>query len=264
MIRFATLSSGSSGNCTAVWNEEGLVLIDMGTSCRKTVSTLNELGFSASDVSAVLITHEHVDHISGIRVFAKHYPTCFYGTRSTKRYLEDSSIIGPSQDFREFEKGISFEAGGFRIIPFATNHDSRTCSGFRLEREGRAVALATDIGSVDDGVRQYLSGCGIVGIEANYDEIMLRTGPYAPSLQARIKSPFGHLSNSDCAAEVARLIDEEGVRNIVLMHISDKNNTPEMAMVACIGAAEDRGIPEDSYRLIAAPRYGVSEILELD
>ena len=264
MIRFATLSSGSSGNCTAVWNEEGLVLIDMGTSCRKTVNALNEIGMSAADVSAVLITHEHVDHVSGIKVFTKHYPTCLYGTKSTRKFLEDSSIISPVQDFAEFEKDTPFQAGGFRIIPFATNHDSRTCSGFRLERGGQAVAVATDIGSVDDGVRQYLSGCGIVGLEANYDEVMLRTGPYPPSLQARIRSPFGHLSNSDCAREVARLIDEEGVRNIVLMHISDKNNTPQMALVACIGAAEDRGIPENSFRLIAAPRYGISEILELD
>jgi len=264
MIRFATLSSGSSGNCTAVWNEEGLVLIDMGISCRRAVNALNSLGFSARDVSAVLVTHEHTDHVSGLRVFCSHYGTELYGTRSTKLFLEDNGLIPPFQEFREFDRGQTFSAGGFNVVPFPTSHDSRTCTGFRLERGNCAVAVATDIGMVDDGVREHFRGCGIVALEANYDEMMLRNGPYPPSLQARIRSPFGHLSNRDCAAEAARLVSQENVRKIVLMHISDKNNTPKLALVTCIAAIEDEGIPEEDYRIIAAPRYDVGEVLELD
>lgn len=264
MICFATLFSGSSGNCTAVWNEEGVVLIDMGVSCRRAVTALNELGIAASDVSAVLITHEHVDHISGLKIYGKHYGTPFYGTRSTKLYMEDNGCLEPFHEFVEVEKGRRFSVGGFEITPFATSHDSRTCCGYRLERDGKAVAVATDIGTVDDDVRECLRGCGIVALESNYDDYMLRTGPYPPSLQARIRSPFGHLSNSACAAEVARLVSEESVKNVVLMHISDKNNTPQMALVSCIAAAEDAGVTEDCYHIIAAPRDHTSEVLRLD
>ena len=264
MIKFATLASGSSGNCTAVWNDEGLVLIDLGISCRKTINALNSLGFSASDVSSVLITHEHVDHVAGLKVFCSHYDTELCGTASTRRYLEDNGLIHPFQRFREFTHGSRFTAGGFIVDPFPTSHDSRTCTGFRIERGENSVAVVTDVGRIDDLIREKIHGCGIVALESNYDDLMLAHGPYAPSLKARIRSPQGHLSNADCAREVARLVTEENVRQIVLMHLSDKNNTPQLALVSCISAAEDLGAAEDAYRIIAAPRSEISEILELD
>ena len=264
MIRFATLASGSSGNCTAVWNEEGLVLIDLGISCRKAISALNTLGFSVTDVSGILITHEHVDHVSGLKVFCSHYDVELFGTSGTRKYLLDTGLIQPFQRFMEFTQGDRFTAGGFDIDPFPTSHDSRTCTGFRLERDGKAVAVVTDVGRIDDRIRSKMYGCGIVALESNYDEVMLRNGQYAPSLKARIMSPQGHLSNSECAREVARLVAEENVGKIVLMHLSDKNNTPQLALVSCISAAEDMGVTEDRYRLIAAPRSEISEILELD
>ncbi|MBR4928847.1 MAG: MBL fold metallo-hydrolase [Oscillospiraceae bacterium] len=264
MIRFATLASGSSGNCTAVWNDEGLVLIDMGISCRRTISALNSLGFSVSDVSSVLITHEHIDHVAGLKVFCSHYDIELCGTASTKRYLLDNGMIHPFQRFREFTHGECFSAGGFNVDPFPTSHDSRTCTGFRLGRGDKAVAVVTDVGRIDDLIREKMHGCGIVALESNYDDMMLTNGQYAPSLKARIRSPRGHLSNADCAREVARLVTEENVGQVVLMHLSDKNNTPQLALVSCISAAEDMGMPEDRYRIIAAPRSEISEILELD
>lgn len=264
MIRFATLASGSSGNCTAVWNEEGLLLIDLGISCRRIVNSLGELGFSASDVSSVLVTHEHIDHISGLKVFCSHYDTELCCTRSTMLYLGDNGMVQPFQKFREITHGEAFSSGGFTVRPFPTSHDSRTCTGFRLERGSSAVAVLTDVGRIDDGIRENLRGCGIVAIESNYDELMLKNGVYPPSLKARIMSPQGHLSNSECAREVARLVAEEDVRQIVLMHLSDKNNTPRMALVSSVAAIEDEGIQEDSYRILAAPRNDVSEVLSLD
>lgn len=264
MIRFATLASGSSGNCTAVWNEEGLILIDLGISCRRIVSALNSLGFSASDVSSVLITHEHVDHVSGLKVFCSHYDTELCCTAGTRTYLDDYGMVKPFQRFREITYGEPFSAGGFTVRAFPTSHDSRTCTGFRLERGSGAVAVATDIGKIDDEVRAFFRGCGLVALESNYDDMMLRDGEYPPSLKARIMSPRGHLSNSECSREVARLVAEDGVRQIMLMHLSDKNNTPGIALVASVAALEDEGIEEGSYRILAAPRNEISEVLSLD
>lgn len=264
MIRFATLASGSSGNCTAVWNEEGIILIDLGISCRRIVNSLNSLGLSAGDVSSVLITHEHVDHVNGVRVFCSHYGAELCCTRETRGYLTDYGMISGTQAVREFSHGDCFSAGGFTVRPFSTSHDSRTCTGFRIERGKDAVAVVTDVGRMDDGIRGMLHGCGIVALESNYDEDMLRGGEYPPSLKARIMSSRGHLSNSECAREIARLVAEDDVRKIVLMHLSDKNNTPQVALVTSIAAVEDQGIPEDMYRIIAAPRNEPSEILELN
>ncbi len=264
MIRFATLASGSSGNCTALWNEEGLILIDLGISCRRIVNSLNSLGLSAGDVESVLITHEHVDHINGLKVFCKHYWTELCCTRETAEYLSGSGMIGEDQQLREVRYGEAFSAGGFVIRPFPTSHDSKTCTGYRIERGKDAVAVITDVGMIDDGIRDMMHGCGIVALESNYDEEMLRNGEYTPSLKARISSGRGHLSNRQCAAEVARLVSEENVRKVVLMHLSDKNNTPGIALVTCIAAAEDAGVTEDMYRIIAAPREVPSEILELE
>ncbi|MBQ8994241.1 MAG: MBL fold metallo-hydrolase, partial [Oscillospiraceae bacterium] len=172
MIHFATLYSGSSGNSTAVWDENTTLLIDMGASCKKTLFAMGELGLSAKSVSAILVTHEHSDHIGGIQVFAKHYPVPIFGTQETGEYLFNRAILSDLNDFHRVVPGTAFQIGSFSVIPFATSHDSKTCCGFRIEKGNGHLAVATDLGKVDDRILSYLSGCQLVALESNYDEMM--------------------------------------------------------------------------------------------
>ena len=261
MIKFATLFSGSSGNCTAMWNEGGLILIDFGVSTRRIVNALYGLGLAASDVSAVLITHEHSDHISGIRVFLSHYHVPVYCTKQTADYLWNNGSFSPDQEVRLFSSDDIFDIGPFKVSAFRTSHDSKTCHGFRVESGDARVALATDIGNMDDTVYSYLSGCEIVALESNYDEYMLRHGPYPLELQARISSGSGHLSNKKCSSAVARLV-RDGTKHVMLMHLSKDNNKPEIAVMACRSAMENAGLSDGDCEIAAAPRSESSDVWE--
>ena len=259
MVHFATLYSGSSGNSTAVWDDSAVLLIDMGASCRKTIFALGELGIAASSLKAILITHEHSDHIGGIQVYCKHYPVPIYGTRETFNYLDSRNLISSDQEFHQFIHGESFSIGNFTVTPFCTSHDSATCSGFRIDNGLAHIGVATDLGKVDDEVLLNLSGCQLVALESNYDERMLREGRYPADLKARIAGPQGHLSNSVCAETAVKLVNS-GMKHLVLMHLSEENNTPAKAETMVFSKLEDYELAEDCCEVISAPRYSISKI----
>ncbi len=261
MLRFATLYSGSSGNCTLVYNRGTAVLIDLGVSCRRVVSSLNALGLSPADIKGVLITHEHSDHIGGCEVFLRKYGTPVYCTPQTRNFLLQRHLMSPGQKCVELD-GRQVEIGDMTVTPFRTSHDSATCMGYRIECGNAAVAVATDIGTVTEDVYEYLRGCGIVALESNYDEYMLRHGPYPRALQNRIAARNGHLSNDECAATVSRLV-QDGTSRIMLMHLSAENNTPETALTRCRGELENRGLDGLDTVIETAPRYCMSDVWEL-
>ena len=259
MVNFATLYSGSSGNSTAVWDDSAVLLIDMGASCRKTIFALGELGLPASSVSAVLVTHEHSDHIGGIQVFCKHYPVPIYCTRETASYLESRCLTPEDQEFDIFTHGKRFTIGNFTVTPFRTSHDSMTCSGFRIDNGTVHIGIATDLGKMDDDILGYLSGCQLVALESNYDDKMLLEGRYPADLKARIAGPGGHLSNAVCAQTAVKLVSS-GTEHLVLMHLSEENNTPAKAETRIYSALEDNDLSEDCCEVVSAPRYSISRI----
>lgn len=263
MPTFATLYSGSSGNSTLVRTENIALLVDMGGSCKRTLNALYALGCSARDIRAVLVTHEHSDHVAGLYVFLKNYPVPVYGSERTLEFLRRRSLVPDGTSLIPVAPHTPFSIGDIAVESFQTCHDSEDCFGYRLRFEnGECLAVATDLGCVTDDVYDTLCGCALVALESNYEDEMLIGGKYPYYLKARIRSRNGHLSNADCAACAARLA-QQGTRRLVLMHLSRDNNTPEMALTGCLSALENYGVREDSFSVTVAPRFDVGTLIEL-
>ena len=237
-MRLVTFASGSTGNCALV-SAGGHILIDAGISLRRIRSHLSLSGLTPEDISGVLITHEHSDHISGLAMLVKYHKIPVYAPDAVAVSLR-GSVPGIDACLREIVPGEMFSLGDMNIRAFPTPHDVRQSVGYRIE--GDAVfGFATDMGHVTEEVVSGLSGADAVVIEANHDTDMLLAGPYPPYLKQRVLSERGHLSNDSSAALALRLA-ESGTRTIVLGHLSRENNTPSLAVGAVRRALGEREV----------------------
>jgi len=238
-ITVCVLASGSKGNCTYVSDGVTRILIDAGISCRKIEEGLTQLGVGIADLDAVLITHEHIDHVYGLHTLAKKYEVPILANSRTAIAVDvkmRTDIARKQKD--NFDTG--FRLGTAEIFPFRVSHDAACPVGYVLTLGGHKVAYCTDLGVVTDSVRNNVEGCDLVVLESNHDLRMLETGPYPPELQARIRSEHGHLSNEDSALFAAALA-LSGTRQIVLAHLSEQNNTPALATKAVNAALKRAG-----------------------
>lgn len=212
-------------------------MIDNGFSRREVLRRMHELGLDEHAVRALLLTHEHTDHVSGISVWCRAFDVELYasiGTPETRSYLNEL-------DFCEFVPGARFHAAGISVQTFATSHDVENPVGFRFECSGDSIGYATDTGCLDDSALAALTDARIIALESNHDVPMLRTGSYPRYLQDRIISNVGHLSN-DQAAGVAERVVGPHTEQLVAMHISQENNRPSLAVrsfAAALGAELD-------------------------
>lgn len=253
-MEFFTLASSSSGNAALVRDQNTALLIDAGISARRIAQELSAVGLEARDLTAVLITHEHSDHIRGIETLAKKYALPIYASRGTARCL-------PCAEARKqpFEAGDSFSVGSLQIRSFRTSHDASDSVGYRINGNGTALGILTDTGYVTQAARDALLGVSLLLLEANHDVERLQYGPYPYFLKQRILSDHGHLSN-DAAADFALECVESGTRDILLAHLSAENNTPDLAYYAVARRLQQHGM---SVRLGVAPRDAASEIHEV-
>ncbi len=234
MITIGTLCSGSKGNCTLVKYRDTAILVDAGRSTKYIKAALASLGLIPEDISAILLTHSHSDHTSALKVWCSHYHTPVHASGPVCDALENKCADVLVRHSLIFEERI----GDITVKSFATDHDSFGSVGYRFETEQGSVGIATDLGHVTDGVKNGLCGCSAAVIESNHDVDMLLCGPYPPDLKQRILSRFGHLSN-ESGAEFARFLADNGTRRLMLAHISEINNTPELAMRASLSALAD-------------------------
>lgn len=226
MALFTTLYSGSSGNCALVRNGEKYLLVDMGKSCRTTLTALRRLDLAVSDCQGILVTHEHSDHVSGLDTFLKHYDVPVYSSAATLDALGSRGTLPAAVEAVAIEGRVE-ELGGFAVSSFPTSHDV-PCCGYRIHTpDNRVMSIATDLGVLTPVVQQNLAGCDLVALEANYDSFSLHGGPYPYYLKVRIASDRGHLDNRACAAEIMDLI-QDGCKKFALCHLSQTNNTPEL------------------------------------
>lgn len=224
MIKFVSLVSGSSGNSTFVSDGRTNILIDCGMSGKALEKSLESIGEKASDISALLITHEHIDHVKGAGVISRKYGIPIYATAGTHMAME----IGKIKDECRFVIDGEFEVGSIGIKAFSIPHDAAEPVGYSLFSGGEKVSVATDIGHMSDRLIDSIMGSGRVLLEANHDIEMLRLGSYPYQLKQRILGDNGHLSN-DTAAETAVRLAEGGTRAIMLGHLSNENNYPQIA-----------------------------------
>lgn len=231
-MRFASLGSGSRGNATLVEQDSTLLLVDCGFSLRETERRLLRLGRDPAQVSAILVTHEHGDHLSGVALFARRYGVPVWLSAGTC-----AASSGDIAGCNVFSSHASFAVGDIEITPFPVPHDAREPAQFVFGNGAQRLGLLTDTGSLTPHIEQQLTGCDALLLECNHDRAMLANGIYPPVLKARVGGDYGHLSNEQAGA-LLRRIDCSRLQHIVAAHISDKNNTPQLA-VSALAAALD-------------------------
>lgn len=237
MARFCPLFSGSGGNSYYLGSRSAGLLIDAGRSARQVEGMLKLCGVDPLAIQGILVTHEHMDHVSGLRVFARRYGLPVFASEGTL------AALGNSLDGVEtyaVEDGL--QLAGMEIHPFPTSHDCAEPLGFRVRTEdGRNFALSTDLGYLSDAVKESLLGADFVVIESNHDREMLRTGRYPYVLKQRILSDRGHLSNDACAGFLPELAGN-GTKRFLLAHLSRENNSPALALDTSLSALVRAGL----------------------
>jgi phosphoribosyl 1,2-cyclic phosphodiesterase len=265
-IKFFSLSSGSNGNCYYLECEHQSLLIDAGIGIRMIRKRLMEAGVDLGKVSAVLITHEHSDHIRGIGGLAVRHGLPLYGTGEVLKEALQSPYGKriPSQACHRVVKGEEFPLAGFRITAFAIPHDSVDNVGYLICFRHYRFLFATDIGSPTSTLSHFLGQASHAVLEANYDPQMLCSGSYPPHLQARITGPGGHLSNSETGELLSRVY-HKGLHQVWLCHLSGENNRPSLAYQAVASSLAAGGIEVGrDMGLAVLPRGEVSEMYYLD
>lgn len=242
MIEAYSLYSGSSGNAYLIRHENTVILVDAGRSCAALCRAVRSVGVSPEEISAVLITHEHTDHTSALRVFSKKYHTRLIGAVPVLSAVCENEEM--CDEARALVPGREFTIGTVTVCGCFTPHDSSVNMCYRFSAaDGSSLAIATDMGEVTEECTRFLSGARCAVIEANHDPEMLRTGPYPVSLKSRIASKRGHLSNGQCA-ELAADLARSGTAGFVLAHLSRENNTPDLALKAVTGSLSASGFGE--------------------
>lgn len=257
MIKFQSIVSGSSGNCILFCCNNTKIIIDCGISGKKFTAYLNDMDIDPKEINKILVTHEHIDHACGVGVISRKFDIPVLASQGTWEGMTIGEIREENKHTFSGNKGI--EVNDILITPFDIPHDAIQPTGYVIEAEGKKLAIATDIGHITDSVIKSLTGCESVILEANYDEHMLYTGPYPQNLKERISGTKGHLSNKDAGALAIHLV-QNGTKNIMLGHLSNENNSPEIAFSEVARELEFGGIKVGKdVMLSVAPRYDVSE-----
>lgn len=263
MLTITTLASGSSGNSLLITGGGTHILIDAGISCRRITTALNELHVDPMSLAAVLITHEHTDHVCGLATMVKKLPVPIYTSVGTAYQLTHRMGI-PEERVCPFAAGSAFDIGPLHCTSFTTPHDAADSVGYTVELDGTKMALATDLGYVTDTVRRAVLGSHLVVLESNHDVDWLRSGPYPYPLKQRILGDRGHLCN-EAGAELAAQAVQAGAHTVILAHLSRENNAPARAYDVARRRLCALDIdPERDIRLTVAPRMETGATLAVN
>lgn len=259
MARLCPLFSGSNGNSIYIGSGNTGILIDVGRSAKQIEEAIKRSEIDINGIKAIFVTHEHSDHIKGLRVFASRYGIDVYSSKGTIEAME-------------YKGGILCDKFCYRVIPddgryiedifvksFPTSHDCKDSVGYVINTgDGRKITIATDIGYISDQVRAAIEGCDLLFIESNHDVNMLRNGPYPYYLKRRILSDKGHLSNEACAKELPKFA-KKGTTRFMLAHLSTENNIPELAYQTALSSFMTEGLIEGiDFELSVAPKENLT------
>lgn len=254
---FCSFASGSSGNCYYVgWQEEG-ILVDVGISAKQLKMKLLQQDLTLNSIKAILVTHDHIDHVSGLEVLEKEHPIPIYAHSDCLQGLVEGKAtknLDPSL-FHEIDPLQPFNLMGIAIEAYPVMHDGRGAVGYHFNYEGHTLTIATDIGMLDKVVKEQILRSENIVIEANYDSEMLEKGKYPYHLKQRISGPFGHLSNEEMARFIVSAY-HPGMKNIMLCHLSENNNTPQRTMQCLHEQFRKRRVrPDVNTTIFPLPRH---------
>ena len=262
-LAICSLASGSSGNCYVVRGGDTFVLVDAGISGRQIRERLANIGLSPSQLSAVLVTHSHSDHVKGLAAVLKTTDAAVYANPAT---LRESCVDVPAERLRTFATGEAFTIGDLSVGSFPVSHDTGDPAGFSFCRGGRQLSIVTDTGTVTPQVLDQIRTADLLVLESNHDENILRMGRYPWFLKQRILSDHGHLSNEAAAIALAEALEEECAeglarqRTVLLAHLSQENNFPEMALATMSNILEERGLLSAGLKISILPRTEQSPV----
>ncbi len=247
-ISICPMESGSKGNSHLIEAGKTCLLVDLGISLKALTEHLKVYGKTPQDINGVVITHEHTDHTKGVGALVRKYKIPVYATCGTWRAMYKN--VSPIAD--EFIKVISpdesFQVGDIRVRAFPISHDAAQPVGYNFSFMNKKISVATDTGTVDERLLSAVTGADVALIEANHDENMLLMGKYSLYLKQRIKSDLGHLSNKD-AGDLSVSLLKGGTKTLLIGHLSEENNYPDLAYLTVKNIIEENGFKEDEFFL---------------
>ena len=261
-MKFSPLYSSSSGNCSLITAGKTKVLVDAGLTGKAIEAALAELGVSASELSAIVVTHEHTDHIKSVGVLSRRYNVPVYANEGTWKAMKDQVGGVSFSNVRTFVTGQDFYIGDLNVTPFPISHDAAEPVGYSFFNKGANLVYMTDTGCITEPLLETAKGADLLFIESNHDVGMLKCGSYPYQLKKRILSDKGHLSNDACGSLLKKLY-ACGVRRAILAHLSHENNTESIAYGTVRKALTDEGIEEKEFFLAVAHRDRITGIFEL-
>lgn len=265
-MRVKNIASGSSGNVTYICGAATHILVDVGVSKKRITSALSEEGLSLYDIGAILITHEHIDHISALGVIERAASIPVYATKGTIEGIKECRSLGDfdTEVFHEIKPGETFTVGGMSICPIEISHDANEPVCYKFEADKKKFAIVTDLGTFDRNLVEKLKGIDGILVEANHDVRMLEAGPYPYPLKRRILGDRGHLSN-ELGAGLLNAILHPGLKTIILGHLSKENNDRELARLAVRTEIDmaDNGFSADDFDIEVAWRERPSHMTEI-
>lgn len=261
MFQFCSLYSGSTGNSSIVQSNKTKILVDVGESAKKIAEALASINVDPFSIDAILITHEHSDHVKGLAVFSKKYNVPVYANIETWNAMQKYKEKLNEENIKTFTFN-KFKIGDIEVNPFPIPHDAANPCGFNLFHDNKKMSIATDIGHMSKEIITNLSDSSFLLLEANYEPEILKCSSYPYMLKERIKGPNGHLSNSDAGKTISYLIDH-GLNKVMLGHLSKENNFPELAYKTVVEELIEHNYDENSLNLSIANRYETSPIIDV-
>jgi len=262
MLKFCSLYSGSTGNSFFIQSTKSKILVDCGESAKKIVIALSSIGIDINDIDAILITHEHSDHIKGLGTISKKYNIPVYANMETWNAMPEQKNKISEENIFLFDNNEDFNLKDLKIHPFSTPHDAANPCGFNIYDNLNKISVATDLGHMTPEILHNLEKSCFIMLESNYDPEILKCSSYPYSLKQRIAGPNVHLSNSIAGQTISHLISS-GLKTVMLGHLSKENNFPELAYKTVVEELITSNNLEDSINLSVATRYDPTPLIDI-
>lgn len=262
MLKFCSLYSGSTGNSLYLESKNTRLLIDAGVSAKKIVNALTSLDVDIQDIDAILVTHEHTDHVKSLGTISNKFHIPVFANHKTWDAMPDQKSKVSSKNQFYFNNQEAFEIKDIKIYPFNIPHDASNPCGFNIYNESSKLSIATDLGHMTNQILGNLEGSSFIMLESNYEPEVLKCCSYPYYLKTRIAGPNGHLSNNLAGKTIATLINS-GLKEVILGHLSKESNFPELAHKTVLSELQEYNYTEDQIKIQVASRIEPTSFVEV-
>lgn len=262
MLKFCSLYSGSTGNSLLVQSNETNILFDAGVSAKKITEALTSVNVDPSNIDAIVVSHEHTDHVQGLGTFSKKFDIPVFANEKTWNAMKTQKDKISDYNINTFTNYKDFKVKNLNIFPFSTPHDAADPCGFNIYSQDKKLSIATDLGHITEEIMDHLKNSSFLMLESNYEPEVLKCCSYPFPLKSRIAGPNGHLSNNIAGKTIAHLMDS-GLKSVVLGHLSKESNFPELAYNTVLEELSKYDYDKNSIQLNVASRFEPTSFFEV-